>query len=290
MNLIPSKVASLAWRQLLVAQKHSPKAMFVVGIVGFGATVTLACRASLKMNEAIAPMEEAKDATAKALEHPGYSAEDQKRDLKVIKVKTISTVAKLYAPTVIVGALSICALTGSHVVLSSRNVALTSAYAALDKGFKEYRKRVLDDVGEDKEREYRFEHTETTSKDKTGKKITTKELSGVPSVYARFFDEYSSSWNKTPEYNLTFLRCQQNYANDLLRSRGHVFLNEVYDMLGVDRSKAGAVVGWVRGNGDDFIDFGVFDRQRLGARDFVNGREASILLDFNVDGVIYDKI
>jgi hypothetical protein len=64
-------------------------------------------------------------------------------------------------------------------------------------------------------------------------------------------------------------------------------------MLGIDRSKAGSVVGWVitkEGTGDNFIDFGVFDGDNPRARDFVNGREGSILLDFNVDGVIYDKI
>ena len=101
----------------------------------------------------------------------------------------------------------------------------------------------------------------------------------------------ATAWSKEPEYNLIFLRCQQNYANDLLKARGHVFLNEVYDMIGVPRSKAGSVVGWIlTGNaGDHFIDFGIFDDED-NIRDFVNGREGSILLDFNVDGVIYDKI
>jgi hypothetical protein len=114
-----------------------------------------------------------------------------------------------------------------------------------------------------------------------------------PSIYARFFDPTSPSWSKEPEYNLIFLKCQQNYANDLLKSRGHVFLNEVYDMLGMERSKAGAVVGWLlskNGDTDNFVNFGVFDGREQVARDFVNGREGAILLDFSVDGVIYDGI
>jgi hypothetical protein len=112
------------------------------------------------------------------------------------------------------------------------------------------------------------------------------------SIYARFFDPYSPSWSKEPEYNLIFLKCQQNYANDLLASRGHVFLNEVYDMLGIERSQAGAVIGWVLahdGSTDNYINFGIF-ADNDAAIDFVNGREGSILLDFNVDGVIFDKI
>ena len=111
------------------------------------------------------------------------------------------------------------------------------------------------------------------------------------SIYARFFDELSSSWNPEPEYNNLFLRCQQNYVNDLLNARGHVFLNEVYDRLGIPRSKAGAVVGWtLHGEGDGYIDFGIFDGWKPKAREFVNGHEGAILLDFNVDGIIYDKL
>ena len=87
-----------------------------------------------------------------------------------------------------------------------------------------------------------------------------------------------------------YLKAQQNSFNDLLRARGHVFLNEVYDGLGLERSQAGAVVGWVLGDGDNYVDFGIFDGDKPRARDFVNGLEASILLDFNVDGVIYDLI
>ena len=91
-----------------------------------------------------------------------------------------------------------------------------------------------------------------------------------------------------------YLRHQQNYANELLRSRGYVFLNDVYDMLGIRRTKAGQIVGWVydekNPNIDNYIDFGIYNVHYEGARDFVNGFECSILLDFNVDGPIIDLI
>ena len=84
---------------------------------------------------------------------------------------------------------------------------------------------------------------------------------------------------------------QQTFFNDLLLSRGHLFLNEVYDQIGIDRTKAGQVVGWVVSkDGDNFVDFGLFDGSTQEKRMFVNGHENSVLLDFNVDGVIYDKI
>ena len=90
-----------------------------------------------------------------------------------------------------------------------------------------------------------------------------------------------------------FLRKQQEWANELLKSRGHVFLNEVYDMLGIPRTKSGQIVGWVYNSNDEYsdnyIDFGVYDGGAR-SRAFVNGYEKAILLDFNVDGVIYDLI
>ena len=89
-----------------------------------------------------------------------------------------------------------------------------------------------------------------------------------------------------------FLRHTQDYFNDLLRSRGSVVLNEVYDYLGIPRTKAGAVVGWIydekNPKGDNYIDFGIYNIHDRAARDFVNGYERSIWLDFNVDGYILD--
>lgn len=299
MNLarfIPNKATQLVGRQILQAQKHSPTVLFAGGVVGVVATVVLASRATLKLDQVL-------EDTQKQLidigqvEHEQYSEQDRSRDKVVVYVQTGLTIAKLYAPAVLIGVSSIAALTGSHVVLTRRNAALTAAYAAVEKGFAEYRSRVVSEFGEDKDRElrYGYETREFVKESKNGPEVTShKRVSGnTPSVYARFFDQFSKSWSQEPEYNLMFLRCQQTYANDLLHSRGHVFLNEIYDMLGIDRTKAGAVVGWIindDGSGDNHIDFGIFDGDNPRARDFVNGREGSILLDFNVDGVIYDKI
>ena len=139
-------------------------------------------------------------------------------------------------------------------------------------------------------------------KSKDGKtKTVTKKVEKAPdhlySQYARFFDEANINWDKSPEQNMYFLKMVQNQMNDKLKARGHVFLNEVYDALGFDRSEAGQLVGWVWNNdntameaGDGYIDFGIFDGNDCAKRAFVNGDERSILLDFNIDGMIYDLI
>lgn len=289
-NVVTSKVG----RQILLGKKHSPTLLFAGGVVGVVATSVLACKATLKLEKILDESDAKHDATT-MLMHRDYSERDRKQDHMKIKMQTAGNIAKLYAPAVGVGILSVAALTGSHVVLTKRNAAVMAAYSALDKGFNEYRQRVRNELGDDKDLEFRHgseTRLEMVESDEGTAKIEHKVVpQNVPSIYARFFDDGSTSWSREAGYNLIFLNCQQNYANDMLRARGHIFLNEVYDMLGLPRSKAGAVVGWVMSkDGDNFVDFGVFDETRERARSFVNGREGSILLDFNVDGVIYDQI
>ena len=295
---LPEGLSTKVGRAVLKSQKVSPHLLFGAGVVGVVATAVLASKATLKLEQVLydanKSLELAKEVLADGtIEDERYTDDDYTKDVILIQVKGAGRVLKLYTPTIIVGALSVAALTGSHVILTQRNMAITAAYAALEKGYREYQQRVMDELGPDRERELRYETVEKSVKttvDGKTKTVKTVVPSGKHSMYSRFFDEYNKNWNATPEYNSMFLHSQQNWANELLQARGHVFLNEVYDMLGMDRSKAGQIVGWVKdGEGDNYIDFGLFqDNER--ARMFVNGQEASILLDFNVDGPVYDKI
>lgn len=300
MNLksIGTLVTSKAGRQVLKLQKHSPRILFVVGVVGVGATVFLACRATLKVHDLLDEHQRDLEVMQEVLElkdDTKYTVEDFKRDQIKLYVRTATEFIKLYGPSVVIGVAAIAALTGAHVVLNRRNVAVTAAYAALEKGFRDYRKRVVDKYGADEDQEFRFglEDREIVEETKQGPKVVAvkKFPDGIErSIYARCFDENSSSWQRAPGYNQVFIRAQQAYANDLLNARGHVLLNDVYDMLGLSRTKEGAVVGWVLGNGDGFIDFGVFSGDTHMAKQFVNGAERNVWLDFNVDGIVYDKI
>jgi uncharacterized protein DUF6353 len=301
---LKNAVTSRVGRQLLTANKHSPKILFAAGIVGFGVTVVLASRATLKLDEILDKHSDGVDAakTLKAREVEEYTEQDYRKDLVVIHTQLLVRLAKVYGPAVVMGLASVAALTGSHVVLNRRYLGVTAAYAGIEKAYNEYRKRVAAEFGEEKETELRLGlvEKEIVDEDENGTVVkTVKGLVGkhTTSPYAVFFDESSSNWNREWGYNQMFLRCQQNWLNDLLNARGHVFLNEVYEALGLPHTKAGAVVGWIKPDncqdecGDGYIDFGVF---RAGGEwkglHFINGNERSILLDFNVDGVIYDKI
>jgi Family of unknown function (DUF6353) len=294
MKFVPEVIGRTVARNALHVQKASPGVLLGAGIVGMVGSTVLACRATLKM-ETVLEEAQGKLTLAKTLVHDEYSEKDRSRDVTLIYFQSGVKIVRLYAPAIILGGISIYALTSSHNILTKRNVALTAAYGALERGFNEYRARVVDKYGEEQDRDFRYgsQQVEIVDPVTNKKKTVTRVGPDEPSIYARFFDEMSTSWNREPEYNLIFLKCQQNYANDLLKSRGHVFLNEVYDMCGIPRSMAGAVVGWIlstNGSTDNFVNFGIFDGTTDALRDFVNGFEGAILLDFNVDGVIYDKI
>jgi Family of unknown function (DUF6353) len=295
MKFVPKAVSRTVGRQILVARKNSPTILFATGVVGVVATTVMASKATLKLEGVMSTNKENLQ-LARDLHDEKYTEQDRQRDIAVLYGRAFRDLVKLYGPTAVVGVLSIVCLTKSHRILTNRNTNLMAAYIALEQGFSQYRARVVNEFGEDKDRELRYgmETREIIEESKTGHKI--KNVTGVgsngASIYARFFDRENQNWEPTGEYNYFFLKAQQNYLNDKLRARGHVFLNDAYDSLGMDRSSAGAVVGWVWPRGvDNDIDFGIFDKGSMDRfHDFVTGREGCILLDFNVDGVIYDKI
>lgn len=294
MKFVPNKISLTVGRQILKTQKHSPRIMFVAGVVGVVATTVLVAKATLKLEETLEE-NQAKLVQAKELhEDPtaDYTDSDYQHDVVYLHARAVIAIVKLYGPAVLVGCASIALLTGSHNILSRRNASLTAAYAALEKSFDKYRERVRNELGVDKEREFMFPTDTIETTDEKGKVVKKTVVSAdIHSPYAKFFDKFSRVWSPVAEYNLIFLRSQQSYANDKLNTRGHLFLNEVYDALDIPRTEAGALTGWVRdGEGDGYVDFGIFDDTNDMARAFVNGHEGSILLDFNVDGLIHDKI
>ena len=286
-------------------QKHSPEILMGVGVVGVVTSTVMACKATMKLNDILEESKETRDKIKEVENNPKYedkySPADAKKDLAINCIQTGMKVAKLYTPAVLLGGASLGCLLASNDILRKRNAALSAAYMTVDKSFKEYRNRVTERFGEEVEKEIRYgikaEQIETTVVDEDGNETTVTDTVKTMdpnsySDYARFFDAASPYWQNDPEYNLMFLKAQQQYANDLLRAKGHLFLNDVYDMLGIEKTKAGQVVGWVydreNPNGDNFVDFGIYDMSKERVRAFVNGYETNILLDFNVDGNIWD--
>ena len=293
-------------------KKHSPEILVIAGIAGMVTSAVLACRATTKVGAILEETKEQVDGIHDVLENPvmqqkyvekygeEFTQEDSKKELAIVYAKTGLKLAKVYGPALAVGTVSIISILSGHNILRKRYVATAAAYTALDTSFKEYRQRVVDRFGKELDKELKFnikaKEVEEVEVDENGEtKVVTKTVEvadpNMYSEYARFFDDGCAGWDKNAEYNLTFLKQQQTYANQMLQSRGHLFLNEVYDMLGIPRTKAGNIVGWIYDEknpiGDNFVDFGLTDVNKPKTRDFVNGYERVILLDFNVDGDIW---
>lgn len=300
----------------LKLKKHSPEIMVAAGVVGVVTSAVMACKATTKVGsildekeERLEPIRDAKEKLENGVElkcEDGdlYTEDDVKKDMTIVYTQTGIKFIKLYGPSVALGILSLTSILVGHRILRKRNLALAAAYTAIDKSFKNYRSNVVERFGKELDRELKYnikskEVEEVVVDEKTGEeKVVKKTIDMVDpseySDYARFFEDGCTGWSKDPEFNLMFLKNQQAYANDLLKSRGHVFLNEVYDLLGIPRTKAGNVVGWIYDEehpvGDNFVDFGIYDINKPKNRDFVNGYERTILLDFNVDGDILNMI
>ena len=293
--------------------KHSPEILMGIGIAGVVTSTVLACRSTLKVKDILEDkdtnMNNVKEVLAEGRED--YTEEDARKDKTIIMTTTAIRMMKLYITSVIIGAGSIACLLQSHNVMRNRNAGLAAALAATTESFKQYRERVTAKYGDEVDKEMRY-GIKKEKKEKDGKKTKEdivvgcdeKELSG----YARYFNESNINWTDDPQFNMMFLRQNQNWANDKLISQGYLYLNDVYDALGFPKTKAGQVVGWVydpknNERGDNYVDFGIYDLNVRGYRDemandtiaverqdFTNGYRNSILLYFNVDGNIWETM
>ena len=302
-------VISGAKRSLIKAgfqvKKHSPEILVVVGVAGVVTSTVMACKATTKAGDILEEHKNQMNAIDQVvkMDRNDYTEEDHKKDTTIVYTQTAIKFVKLYSPSIMIGVLSLGCIIYSHKILNKRNAALAAAYATVDRGFKEYRGRVVERFGKELDHELRYnikaQEFEKTEVDKKGNEKVVKETVNVAdpnlySDYARFFDDGCNGWSKDPEQNLTFLKCQQAYANEKLKANGYLFLNDVYKMLGIPATKAGQIVGWIYDEknpiGDNFVDFGLYDMNKPVVRDFVNGYERTILLDFNVDGNILEMM
>ena len=306
-NAIATKIGGAFSKVGFQLKKHSPEILVGVGVIGAIGSAVLACRATLKVNDVLDETKTSIDkihvAKEKGVTEAGqeYSEQDSKKDLALVYAQTGIKFAKLYGPSVILGGLSLTSILASHRIMRTRNAALAAAYATVDTAFKGYRGNVIERFGEkvDKELKYNIkpEEIEETIVDEKGKEKKVKKVVDVAdstrpmySAYSVIFDESNPNWEKDAEYNKGFLIAQQNYWNDVLTVKGRVFLNDVLKSLGFEPTKAGQVVGWKKDGDDGYIDFGIFDIKNKRARDFVNGHERSIILDFNVDGNVWEDM
>ena len=295
-NEIMSKASGALNKIGFGLKKRSPEILVAVGVVGTVVSAVMACKATTKINTIL---DETKEQLGKIHEYAGnpdaaekYNAEDAKKDTAIVYAQTGVKLAKLYAPAVGLGILSISSILASNNILRKRNMAISAALAAATQDFKDYRNCVIERFGKDVDYQLRYnikaEEIEETVTDEKGKEKKVKKSIEVAdpnaSGYVKYFTRSNPYWEEDSSYVEMFLRSQQNYANDKLKATGHLTLNDVYDMLGFHDSKAGMVVGWIydldHPNGDNYVEF---DVKKVNLPNEQGGY-------FNVDGNIYNEM
>ena len=310
-------ITNVLARPALKLKKYSPEILIIGGVVGMVTAAVMAVKATAsedyeniimdhrmafhKMEQAKLIAQECPMKVVDGVEVEMYSIESQKSDAITQYKKTTFRLAKIYWPSATLMTMSVVAVLSGFRIIRKRNMALVAAYNIVDQAFKGYRERVRAELGDEMDTHFMHD-TEMKAETKTVKnedgtttkiKSTEQILKGnVVSMYGRLYDETNKQFEKDPRFNWLYIKKKRDYFNDLLHSRGHVFLNEVYDELGFEHTSYGAVVGWVAkkkgGEGDNYISFGPWCEKLTDVEEA--GRMAPIVLDFNVDGVVYDLI
>ena len=300
-------------------KNNSPTIMVVGGVIGIGVGVVMACNATLKADAILDEIEAEVDKVNHVREittEDQYLEQDYQKDLSIVYAKGGAKLAKLYAPAAIILVGSIILILGGHKILMNRHLALAAAYETLNVGYNNYRNRVREDLGEDKDRKYAYglrEEVVGTEEfvDDKGKKHKQKIKAQIPSTlaspYAFYWDNTCDGWDSNPYYNETYLIGKQADWNRKLAQRwkinGAVSLAEIKADLGVliydgidgkHLTRPGDhMIGWVYDpnykpedhNGKDQIDFGIFSPKNS---DAINGSEPVYILEPNVQGQLVD--
>lgn len=296
------KLSNIVGHSKMAMITHSPTILTAVGVVGVVGTVVLASRATLKIGTVLDEHKDKMDQINQgiALETDEYTADDAKKDKTTTYVQTSLGLVKLYLPAAIVGIASVAALLGANGIIRQRSAALATALAGTERVFSAYRERVKEDAGYAKDYEYMHgEKMNEVEREKKTIEVTNPETGETETAevnviqpqpqftYERWFAYgFTNMWHHVPEYNIVTLKHVQNMANERLQRNGRLLLNEVYEMLGFEPSKAGCVVGWTTDGPDGYVDFGLSDLVDQGC--FTEHYNEAVL-DFNVQGSIWDK-
>lgn len=291
MNILPKTVTRLGYRTALKLNASSPTLLVVAGVVGLGATAVLAARATRNIDPIL---EKHKEVRAEI----GYIGNNRGRqkDLATLYMATGVELSKLYGPTLFVGGASALAVLGGHNILRQRQIATLAAYSGLFEQFQSYRGRVARTLGADVERGiYNGAHGEWTEDEnhKGEYKLLPKWEDSDPDNYLRpWFDESNPNWKHDPQAVYLFLKGVQQHMNNRLQVRGHVFLNEVFDALGMPRQPEGQIAGWIWNTkeGDNMVDFGFMTGMDPDTVAFREGKTSDVRLNFNIDGSVWKKI
>lgn len=283
--------------------KHAPSILSVTASAGVIATGYLAWKAGTRFEDVEGrDWDRRKECLKNADIIPDEDVPKIERKNRILFIlDTVRTVA----PAAIVGAATITMIYFSNSISKKRLAAMGAAYATLQTAFDGYKRTMVEALG--KESVEKILKPKLPNVGKSAEEILSSDNKSdaanvsdavvnslkALSPYARIIAEESSTcWDPNEDYTSQNLAAVQLWANRRLERKGHLFLNEIFDQLGLSRTREGAVVGWLKnGEGDNYVSFGDFDASiyRVPNDDYTRV-DSNFIVDFNVDGVIWDRI
>lgn len=274
--------------------QNLPTIMTIAGCTVVVAGSVLACKATLKADEVLAENR----AKIESVRESGIASEKvYRKELTKGYISGGVNWVKLYGPSALLIGFGVGSILYGHNILKARNLAVIGAYKALTIEHQEYRNKMKEVMGSEEERKIYYDlgeleigNMEDGETHKVSVIVEPSEPEPNWNEHAKFFCESSIYFSKNPEENLKFLMDTMGRMQEKFDRQGYLFLNDVYRALDIPETYGGSVCGWIKGLGDNVIDFGIFDCYKESSHRFVNGYEPVVLLDFNHDGYIADKL
>lgn len=210
----------------LSLSKHSPEILIGMGVAGMITTTVLAVKA-----------------TPKAL----MLIEERKEELDVDKLTPIETVKatwKCYIPAAATGAVAVACVIGSNSVNNKRNAALATAYKLSETAFAEYREKVMETIGDKKEKTIKDKISEDKIKENP---VSKTEVIITGKGQTLFFEPLSSRYFYS---NIDLIKRAENKLNKEIITdpfdAGRT-VNEFYEEIGLPTTATGDNLGWKLG-------------------------------------------
>lgn len=281
------KMSQFIGKVKLGAKRNAPELLLGAGLITGTACVVLSGKATIKAAKITDKFKGDIDTISKSLESENLTPVEIKNEIRPLYAKYALDLAKNYAVPTALYAATVASIFASYKIQKNRQIALSTALSAMTTAYATLLGKVQNGAKHGLTAQEVLDGVEGREvvDPETGE-ITIEKVQGDPINYAYQvrFDNTCLSWEKDKLQNEFSLKAEENWANDLLQLQGYLFLNDVYDRLGIPKVKTGFIVGWLKdGNGDGFVDFGVIDAESY---DDVRYDRNAFDLTFNVDGDI----
>lgn len=227
------------------AADNSPAILTGVAVVGTATTAYLTGRASFKAAEVL---------RSKELH---FEAElEREMDLK----DKVELTWKLYISAAGTGLLTAACIICANRISDRRAAALASAYSLAQRGFEEYRVKVIEKIGQNKEEQVRTEiaqkHVEEALERNPQQVIIMDGTTG-------FHDDWSG---RLFESDMETVKSAVNKVNHQIINHMYASINDFYDAVGWPTIPAGDDFGW---NTNELLDVD-FQAVRVGQRAYMS--------------------